>query len=449
MAHNTNIISSIKLPNGNTYEIHDAQAIHDVSDLGLAAAMVFKGTVATVGDLPKTNNKTGDVWHVTADDYEYVWTEAGVWEELGAAHDVATSDHTHNVTVTGTNKASAVTGTVTVPTVSKTTKYMKATVARGNVTTDNALGENATFTTVVTPSTTNIKATASGVAVGANGTAAAITGLDPTTDAAMGANATFKVSGGAATTSKMVTTTVQNPSVTAVSIPNVTGNTSVTASKVAKSDVTASKVSTASLLASATVIDGVLSFVEATVTDVGASKITSLSDVTATNTTLGTALSASKVTTSDVTVATGALASTGTGSAVATGVGAITVSVDNADSVDAITSLGTPTTANVLTGVKVTSQPTVSLATGATAGTGVVSVATGIASATTTTNSKDSVAAVTAVPVPTVTLSGESSSDTGRVAFDTVTIGSGAASHNLTASAQEWTQASGSTGSPQ
>lgn len=63
----------------------------------------------------------------------------------------------------------------------------------------------------------------------------------------------------------------------------------------------------------------------------------------------------------------------------------------------AITALGTPTTSNCLTGVKVTSQPTVSLATGATAGTGVISVATGIASATTTTNDKDEVTAVTNV----------------------------------------------------
>lgn len=86
----------------------------------------------------------------------------------------------------------------------------------------------------------------------------------------------------------------------------------------------------------------------------------------------------------DRTVATGATDANGGGAAIVTGV---TIGT----SASAITALGTPTTAACLTGVKVTTQPTVSLATGATAGTGVISVATGITSATTTTNSKDEV----------------------------------------------------------
>ncbi len=82
--------------------------------------------------------------------------------------------------------------------------------------------------------------------------------------------------------------------------------------------------------------------------------------------TLGTALSASKVTLGTAkTVATGSLTSSGSGA-------------------DVLTGLGTPTTASALTGVKVTSQPTIALATEATAGTGVISVATGITSATAT-----------------------------------------------------------------
>jgi hypothetical protein len=47
MAHNTNIISSIKLPNGTTYEIHDAQAIHTIEELGLGSALIFKGVKET------------------------------------------------------------------------------------------------------------------------------------------------------------------------------------------------------------------------------------------------------------------------------------------------------------------------------------------------------------------------------------------------------------------
>ena len=85
-------------------------------------------------------------------------------------------------------------------------------------------------------------------------------------------------------------------------------------------------------------------------------------------------------------------------------------------SASAITALGTPSTATVLTGVKVTSQPTVSLATGATAGTGVISVATGISSAsasgTAVSASGDNVTAVVSMPTATA-------------AAQTITVGTG------------------------
>ena len=92
-----NLISKIKLPGNDTvYELHDAQAIHDVSELGLSQALVFKGTKATINNLPTTGNKVGDVWYVTADDCEYVWTDSNAWEAFGNVHDAASSDHTHN-----------------------------------------------------------------------------------------------------------------------------------------------------------------------------------------------------------------------------------------------------------------------------------------------------------------------------------------------------------------
>ena len=62
-----------------------------------------------------------------------------------------------------------------------------------------------------------------------------------------------------------------------------------------------------------------------------------------------------------------------------------------------MTGLGTPTKATALTGVKMTAQPTVALATGATAGAGVISVATGISSVNTSVNAKDEVTAITAL----------------------------------------------------
>lgn len=450
MAHSTNIISQVQLPNSDTiYEIHDAHAIHSAEELGLSAALVFKGTKANVASLPSSGNKVGDVWYVTADDCEYVWTDDGAWEAFGGNYDGAASDHTHGVTVTGTNAASTVTGTVTVPTVSKTTKYMKASATQGAVTptTDSVLGAGTTVTVSGgAATTTKMSATATGAAVGANGTAAAITGFGThTTDAALGTGATFKVTGGAATTSKMNTTTIKNPTVTAVSIPNVTGNTTVTASKVKSAG---SKTNGSAASWGASVKNGVLSF-SWTANTPTAVTLPTFDSVTATNTTLGDALSASSVTTSNVTVATGSLSSTGGGAAVATGVGAISVAVDSADTVNAITALGTPTTANALTGVKMTAQPTITLKSGTT---GDVTVATGVSAISASLGTNDLVDAMTGVTVgnPTVTLSGESSTATGRVAYDTVTIGSTSASlTNGSAAAQTWTQKTGVTGTPQ
>ena len=109
---------------------------------------------------------------------------------------------------------------------------------------------------------------------------------------------------------------------------------------------------------------------------------------------LGTELSASKVSLgTPITAATGSLASNGGGDSVMTG-------------------LGTATTGDAVTGVSLTSQPTISLSQGATAGTGVVSVATGITSATTTTNDKDEITAVINM-------------GTGTAAAQTITVGSG------------------------
>ena len=444
----TGVISKVQLPNGGVYEIHDAKAIHSVAELGLSQALVFKGTVASVDELP-TSAKPGDFYIVTTEggNVEYVRTDNNAWEMLGPAHDYATSTHTHKVTVTGTNQESAVNGKVTVPKIEASSKYVKATVSRGTATTDTALGTGATFTTTVTPATTNIKATASGTTVGADGTTTVITGLDSDADSVLGANTTFTVSGGTASTSKMVTTTVKNPSVSAVSIPNVTSNTKVTIP-----NVTSVGSRTAGKAASwgAEVTDGLLTFTWTTNTPTVVTMPTLGTAITATNTTLGTAIDASKVTTSDITVATGALASTGTGAAVATGVSAITVSAGEDDLVNAVTGVTPSGTATALTGVKVTKQPTVALATGATAGTGVISVATGISSASTEATGKDTVTAITAIPVPTVTLSKDGTSTNGIALVDTVQIGIQTATIiDGVAEAQKWTQSAGSTGTPQ
>lgn len=206
-------------------------------------------------------------------------------------------------------------------------------------TTGAALGSNATFTTSVTPTTTNIKATASGTAVGANGIE------------------TF-VKSYPGTTSKLVTT----------SISGVSGSTKASKVTAATSQTTATGGSTASQT-NTDWLRGV-SVTGETLT-IGAATLDTqtTTQFTAADVTVPKAAAA-------ITVATGSLAATGTGSEVMTG-------------------LGTASTASALTGVKVTSQPTISLATGATSGTGVISVATGITSASTTALDKDTITAIT------------------------------------------------------
>lgn len=373
MAHSTNIISQIKLPNGTSYEIHDAQAIHSIEDLHLASALVFKGTKDTdAAILALTSAKVGDVWLSKASNTEFVCiTEingtaaASSWEKLGNIHDAASSTHKHTVAVTGTNEASTATVKGNVPTVSASTVYVGATSSAPTITAtgaDKALGEGTTFTVSGgTASNTNIKATASGTTVGANGTAKAITQLGtPTTAAAI---------------TELNTTTIKNPTVTA-----------------------GSKASW-----SASVTNGVLEF-------------------------SFTANTPTSVSTSNVTVATG-----------------------SKSTANAITGFGTHTTADALTGVKVTEQPTISLSTGATAGTGVISVTTGVSDVSVSANTNDIVNTISGATAsaPAITLATSDSSGTGKASVvGSVTVGSQEATFTGTAAAQKWTQGTTTVSAP-
>jgi len=60
---------------------------NEVNNL-IASVFHYKGTKATVGDLPSSSNTTGDVWHITADGSEYVWN-GSAWEELGTVIDLS------------------------------------------------------------------------------------------------------------------------------------------------------------------------------------------------------------------------------------------------------------------------------------------------------------------------------------------------------------------------
>ena len=61
----------------------------------LGTVFDFKGVVEKVSDLPQENNETGDVYHVTEEQSEYVWIDddgTEKWEELGPVK-VAQADY--------------------------------------------------------------------------------------------------------------------------------------------------------------------------------------------------------------------------------------------------------------------------------------------------------------------------------------------------------------------
>lgn len=366
-------ISKITLPSGNTYDIKDATAREMISG-GVsfiiawdgsstpvianipAGVVVTYGSTTYTGTMSAEDAQAGAFYLVRSstqtevldvyDEYVPVGTTGSkAWEKIGDTQ-VSLTDVVTGVTLTKATDVVLGEGT--------TFTAGSSAVTFGALTnhTDTVLGTGSTFTVTqptisVTPSTTYLGATASGTTVGADGTASAVTGYaNPTTD-------TFVKSVSAETNKNLVTTTV----------PNVTGNTSVTANK------STWTFTMGSGDASETLIIG------------GGNG----SDVTASNVTLGTA----------ITVATGSTSTTGTGDAVVTGV---TVG----SSASAITGLGTPSTATCLTGVKVTAQPTVALGSNDSTATGRVQVATGITSAsasgTAVSASGDNVTAIISMP---------------------------------------------------
>lgn len=209
----TGYISKIQLPaemGGGIYEIHDEKAIHTVEDLGLGAVLIFKGVKENIADLPTTNNKDGDVWHVKENNYEYVWATvegAGKWEPLGAIHEFnfASSEHVHTVTVTGTNAESDVTGSVIIPTITDTKVYIAAEADAPTFTAegqDKAMGVDATFKADGGEATIQkLKGTATGATVVPDGTTTVVTGF--------GEHAKETV------ISSLEDTTINNPTVTA------------------------------------------------------------------------------------------------------------------------------------------------------------------------------------------------------------------------------------------
>lgn len=342
-------ISKLKLPSGNVYDIKDAVARQAIAG-GMSKIIAWNGSSApTVADIPAgvivTYNGTAYTGTLAAADanangFYFVYSSTQVdGKDIYDEYTVVGSGNSRTWEKIGDTN-------LDLSNLGDLAYKDSASVTFSGQTTDKCLGSDATFTTTVTPTTTNIKATASGAAVGADGTASVVSGYaSPSTDKCLGSDATFTTTV-TPSTSKLVTT----------SVPNVTN------------------AGTASTW----------SFAMGTGDDAETLIITGTNGSAPT---LGAA----------ITVASGSLAANGGGASVATGISSASTSASSKDEVTAITGLGAATTETVLTGVKVTSQPTVALSTGAAAGTGVISVATGITSASTATNSKDEVTAVTSI----------------------------------------------------
>ena len=361
-------ISKITLPSGNSYDIKDAVARQAIAG-GVSFIVAWNGSSTPV----VANIPAGVV--VTYNETDYTGTLAADSAQAGAfylVHSSSTSNDVYDeyvaVGTTGSKTWERL-GSSTIDLSSLGALAYKDSVNLSKGSGDVVLGEGTTFTnssSAVTFSggttdkvlgsdatfTTTVTPTTTNIKATASGTAVGASGTDTFVKSYPGA------------TSKLATTTV----------PNVTGNTDVTIPNV-------TSVGNASTW----------SFAMGTGDD---AETLIISGANGSAPTLGTDLSASKVTLGTAkTVATGSLSASGDGGTVMTG-------------------LGTATTGSAVTGVEVTTQPTIALATGATAGAGVISVATGITSASTTTSNKDEVTAVTGI-------------GTGTAAAQSITVGTG------------------------
>ena len=173
----------------------------------------------------------------------------------------------------------------------------------------------------------------------------------------------------------------------------------------------------------------------------------------ATDTVVGTDASFT-VTQPKISLSTTATAETGKTVSVTTG---LSGKGSSGSSVGVLTALGNPTTSSVLTGVKITTQPTITLATGATAGNGVISVATGASGTTkyiggsatggsTSWRTKDNQTVVTGYESPTSNSFVTGVSATSRkLKTTTITGVNGSTSPKVVPDRQEQTTATGAT----
>lgn len=83
MSEERQYVTNFVFPNGETFYVKDEDTYtKEEIDNKLVSVMTYKGTKATVAELPNSGNQQGDVWHINEDGSEYAWNGSS-WEELG------------------------------------------------------------------------------------------------------------------------------------------------------------------------------------------------------------------------------------------------------------------------------------------------------------------------------------------------------------------------------
>lgn len=143
-----NVLEGVQV-NGSDLPITGKKVNVDLSPYALktdiTAVLKYKGTKATVAELPPTDNTVGDVWFVTENSAEYAW-DGTKWEVLGGSTDLSsylTKAEAGNVYLTKTEAG---------------TTYLKITDAAGTYVTSEGL-ESALAELLVTIGGTYVKQT--------------------------------------------------------------------------------------------------------------------------------------------------------------------------------------------------------------------------------------------------------------------------------------------------
>lgn len=359
MATHTNkkIISQIKLPNNITYDIHDASAIHSIGDLGLEEAMKFMGVKDTVAALPANGNTPGDVWHVVEDDQEYIWVDthgstAAHWEQFGSKFVV---EHVHDFSASGsiTNGSAAAqewtqstgtfngSGDVSVPKITKSANYIKATTTAATSGSDTFVKSYPGATSkLVTGSVTQAGA-ATNVISEVNPSTASVTGVSGSTTASK-ATAGTAIAVARVGTSTTVATGLTGGSVATWS-GTVDDNGVLTISWTPNTLQSASTTNITPAASAGNITP--YTFTDVTVPKAATSVTTVVTGITTDTASVATVGSA-------VTVATGALSSTGAGASVMTGLGTATTAkaLTSVDAIKAVSLAEGTSTDGILVG---------------------------------------------------------------------------------------------------